>query len=107
MPETPSLTIGTRRPNLNPTPKHRFRESGDNISKHRALLEQREFDRAIDFTMLEYQLQASARVQDANGALALGYKILGIQEFVSMLKTLSEIAPPPPRTADANLDHRA
>lgn len=107
MAQTPPLTIGAQRPNFNPTPKFRFRESGDNISKHRALLEQREFDRAIDFALLQYQLEAASQVKDANGACALGYKILGVQEFVQTLKTLSEISPMPPRVPDQNLDHKA
>lgn len=94
-------------PVFNPSPKNRFRESGDNISKHRALLEMREFDRALDFAQLQYTLQASSRVTDANGALALGYKLLGVQEFISTLKTLSEQQIVPNQTVAENLDHKA
>lgn len=107
MANTPSLQIGLNRPVINPSPKHRFRESGDNISKHRALLEMREFDRALDFAVLQYTLQASSRVGDANGAVALGYKLLGVQEFIATLKTLSEVVPVPTQTVNENLDHRA
>lgn len=92
---------------MNPTPKTRFRQNGDNIRHHRELLEETSFDRALDFALLQYQLQASSRVQDANGALALGYKLLGVQEFISTLKTLSEETPVPTMEQHGNLDHKA
>lgn len=97
----------TRQPvNTNPSPKARFRESTQNITAHRDMLQSPEFERALDFAALEYQLQAAARVTDGNGALALGYKLLGVQEFISTLKMLSEVPQPMPRTIDQNLDHK-
>lgn len=104
-----TLPIGVSRPrpNFNPSPKTRFRSSGDNIKAHRDLMEQHAFDRALDFACLQYQTQAASRVQDANGALALGYKILGVQEFIATLKMLSEEPPQIVTEPPANLDHKA
>lgn len=105
MTQTP--TIGTNRqpPNLNPSPKTRFRESGDNISKHKALLEMREFDRAIDYAFMQYQADLAARCADANGAMAMGLKLCGAHEFVQTLRTLTEVAKVLPVPQDDNLRH--
>jgi len=93
-------------PTFNPSPKTRFRESGDSISKHRALLESGEFQRALDYALLEYQLQAAAQVRDTNAALAFGYKMIGVQEFISTLKLLSEVPRMPTPAVTENLDHK-
>ncbi len=104
-----TLPVGVSRPrpNFNPSPKTRFRSSGDNIKAHRELMEQHSFDRALDFAALQYQMQAASRVQDANGALALGYKLLGVQEFIATLKMLSEEPPQIVNQPPENLDHKA
>ena len=94
-------------PNFTPSPKLRFRLSGDNIKKHHELLELREFDRALDFAMLEYQHQLALNTRDANGACEAGYKMKGVQEFVYLLKTLSEEQKVNPVIVPSNLDHRA
>lgn len=91
---------------INPSPKTRFREQADNITRHRSLVEMREFNRALDFACLQYQIQAATVVQDANTALAFGYKMLGVQEFITVLKTLSEEATRPASPTDHNLDHK-
>lgn len=105
MPETaPRILTSVK---FNPSPKTRFRQHSDNLKHHRDLLEQVAFDRAMDFGLLQYMTQAASRVQDANGALALGYKILGVQEFLSTVKLLSEDMPVPPPQPTGNLEHRA
>lgn len=71
------------------------------------MLEQPSFDRALDFAMLQYQLQAATQIHDTNGGLAYGYKMLGVQEFVSILRTLSEEVRLPAPNNDSNLNHRA
>lgn len=95
--------------NVNPSPKHRFQESKDNVEKHRNMLQSREFERAIDFALAEYQRYMAQGPLDAspNQALAGHYKQMGAVEFVHVLKTLAE--PPPaitPRVID-QLDHKA
>lgn len=99
--------IGIQRVVFNPSPKSQFRESAVNIREHRALLENPAFERALQFAQLEYQRHSASLIRDGNGALAHGYKLLGVQEFLSCLKLLSEetlvSAPTPP----SNLDHRA
>lgn len=94
-------------PNLNPTPKERFRSSPNNISEHRALVESRPFDRAIDFAKAQYSLDLAKGCRDNNTALANGWKIQGMEEFCSILKTLSEhvtyAAPVPTDNLGSNL----
>jgi hypothetical protein len=95
--------------NVNPSPKARFHESKDNISKHRDLIASREFERAIDFALLEYQRYMAQGPMDSNvnQALAGHYKQMGAVEFVHILKTLAEEAPIPPVRVMDQLDHRA
>lgn len=96
-------------PNVNPTPKQRFLESKDNVSKHRELIGSREFDRAVDTGLAEYQRYLAQGPTDGNVNLALAghYKQQGAIEFVHILKNLAEQPPPAPvRTLD-QLDHKA
>ena len=75
----------------NPSPKTRFQESIDNISKHRDLIEMREFQRASDFAMLQYQLElANAANGNVNLAAAAHMKLCGAQEFLLVLRNLGE-----------------
>ncbi len=95
--------------NVNPSPKSRFQESKDNVQKHRDMLQTREFERAIDYALAEYQRIMAQGPMDSSPNLALAghYKQMGAVEFVHVLKTLAE--PPPaisPRIID-QLDHKA
>lgn len=81
-------------PNL--TPKARFQLSGDSISKHRQMVDSREFERGLDFALLQYQADCCLR---ENNPTVLGLKIVGAQEFAKTLRLLSEkeeIKLPPP-----------
>ncbi len=92
----------------NPTPKARFQESGQNVSNHRDLIGSREFERATDFALLEYQRQLSMQdISNLNTAAAAHIKMLGAMEFLQVLRNLSE-APTVPRMAPLtdNLDHK-
>lgn len=96
------------RPNVNPTPRARFQESADNISKHRALIESREAQRAFDFAQLEYAAYLAQMVTDnPQSAAFAGLKLSGMMEFASVFKNLGE---QPVRIVPArseNLDHSA
>ena len=89
----PTAQVGLVRPpvDANPPPKARFRESADNISKHRALVESREYQRAWDFGMLQYLRQLSLEVKDTNSALAAGYKLVAAFEIQRTINSLSEL----------------
>lgn len=93
----------------NPTPKKRFQESTDNISKHRDLIQTREFERASDFAMLQY----AARLQEEtngnlNSAAAAHLRMTGAQEFLSIFRNLGEsVELPTHRVETPNLDHNA
>lgn len=104
---TAPIGIVTPGPIVNPSPKNRFRLTKGFVGEHRAMLESPAFDRALDFAMLQYQLQAGAQIQDTNGGLAYGYKLLGVQEFVAVLRTLSEEVRIETAKNDENLNHRA
>lgn len=93
----------------NPSPKKRFQESTDNISKHRDLIQSREFQRACDFAILQY----ASRLQDEtngnlNAAAAAHLRMTGAQEFLWTMRNLSEAAEfTAKRTETPNLDHTA
>lgn len=98
----------TNQPNLNPSPKQRFMQSPDNISKHRELVESREFQRALDYATLEYQLLLAREVQ-ANPQMAggQGFKLTGATEFTAVLRTLSEMPRLDRVIPQDNLQHKA
>ena len=91
-----------------PTPKHRFQEVKENVTRHRDLVASPEFELAIDFGLLQYQAQLASTVNaDFNGMAAMGLRLLGAQEFVRTLRMLSESPTiPDVRVAD-NLKHDA
>lgn len=98
----------TPEPNLNPTPKNRFRESGQNISEHRAMVESRQFQRACDFAALEYSSALAAMVsENPQNAAYAGLKLCGFMEGLYMLRAMSEAPRVVVRTPPANLDHKA
>ena len=77
---------------VNPTPKMRFMDSNENLSKHRTLVDSKEFQRAEDFAMRQYTIEQMNRVTDANSAAAAGLKLLGAHEFLTTFRLLSEQA---------------
>lgn len=94
-------------PAINPTPKQRFQESPDNISKHKALLENRELQRAIDFSLAEYSAQLALTVsENPNLATVAGLKSTGVHEFLMTFKMLATNPPKPVHTPSQNLDHK-
>ena len=77
----------TTNPVHNASPKTRFMASNDNITKHRNLVDSREFERAADFAMMEYTAQLAQR--ESNSAI-VGLKIVGALEFLKEFRLLSE-----------------
>lgn len=68
------------------------------------MVDSREFERACDFSLLEYQRQVMDGARDGNSAAAAALKIRGALEFLHVFRTLSEQPPPPrPTTVDDNL----
>lgn len=104
----PDPVTQTSKPNLNPSPKERFLESRQNISDHRAMVETRTFQRAIDYSLLQYQIKLTEEIS-ANPQMAGGqaWKLAGVTEFVAMLKTFSETPTIVRRIVTDNLDHKA
>jgi len=94
-------------PLKNPTPAQRFRESSDNISKHRDMVDSREFQRAVDYGLLEYQHTLCNNIPDGNTAVGVGLRMLGATEIIRLIRNLSETAPPKPTIIQAGLDHKA
>lgn len=99
----------TTKPVINPTPKTRFQESGQNIGSHRDMVDSQVFQRAIDFAVMEYTRQlATNTAQDSQRAAVNGFKQAGAMEFIDVLRNLSESpAPMPPPTQIPQLNHRA
>lgn len=76
--------------NLNPDPKDRFQSIDGNVSKHKKLLEDHSFERAIDFAILQYNRELANRNTDQYQAIKMAAKLEAIQEFVLILRTLAE-----------------
>ena len=75
----------------NPTPKQRFQESNDNISKHRKLVDSPEYQRSIDFARLEYSRILAESANDQTKAMVAGIKMQAVEEFLIQLKWLGEV----------------
>ena len=101
---TPTSPIGIKAPpSFNPSPKQRFREHANNITLHKDLIAMPEFERAIDFAMLEFNRKVSAEIKDTNSALAAGYKLQAVNEFIEVLRTLTEQRTPSQVVVNDNL----
>lgn len=93
---------------INLSPKSRFQQSADNVSRHRALLETREFERATDFSLLQYCAALSESIKDMNSAAIAGMKLQGAFEHAHTFRNLGELPPRPPiAIVKDNLDHKA
>lgn len=92
-------------PRLYPSAKDRFRSSPENISRHTALVDSKEFQRALDFAFLSYQEYLTRNASDGPTAMASMVKLSGAREFVEQfLRTLAD-APPIMPQALKILDH--
>ncbi len=89
--------------NPNATPKQRFQSVNAWIGAHRQLVDSESFQRAVDFSILQYTQQLSSKVMDGNGAGAAGLKMQGVVEFLMVLRNLSETPPTVGRRPDDNL----
>lgn len=89
------------------SPKGRFLQSNDNVSRHRAMLESREFERASDFSMVQYCAFIAESVKDANTACSAGFKLQGAFEYANTFRMLGEQPKmPAPVAKNDNLDHK-
>lgn len=86
----------TNTPVVNPSPKARFQESTDNVSRHRTLVDSKEFQRAIDFALLQFGLALATQPlsQEEFQIGAAGLKLRGVHDFISILRNLSETPKP-------------
>jgi len=94
--------------NINLTPKGRFLETPTNLGPHRKMVDSPEFIRATEIAMLQFQLAITqSGVDQKEMSLGpAGLKVLGAQEFLSILKNLSETPKAPPTILRAdNLNH--
>jgi len=92
--ETPPPLQDLRRL-VNPSPKSRFMESGQNISEHRQLVDSRPFIRGVDFALAEYSAVIVQGMADGNQAAAVAIKLRGVHEFLQTFRLLSETVPAP------------
>ena len=91
----------------NPSPKQRFIESKDLVSKHRDLVASSQFQMAADLALLEYQRQLSMTPFDNYNACAAAHmRMTGAQEFLQQFRNLAETVVPPKREVGGNLDHK-
>ena len=92
---------------VNPQPKIRFQENGGNVSQHRDMLQNVAFQRAIDWSLLQYQRQLCEEAGDLNQAASKHLKLMGANEFVRCLFMLSETPARDIVENITNLDHKA
>ena len=92
--------------NPNKTPKQRFTEMSQWIGEHRQMVDSVAFSRACDFAMLQFQQAVTASITNGEGAGAAGLKMQGAQQFLEILRNLSETTTPSVRRPDDNLQHR-
>jgi len=92
----------------NTTPKFRFIESGNNVTQHRKMVDQPEFQRACDFAMLSFSLAVSQTpiTQEELSLGAAGLKLRGAQDFLSIFRNLSEQPKVPSNIVPVGLNHR-
>lgn len=97
------------------TPRSRFISSQANISAHRRLMDSTEFQKAEDYTMLEFvrAVCVMAGSHDLNGAgadqaaAASFHMIMGAHQFMEVFHRLAEpyAVKPAAQEKDGNLDH--
>lgn len=71
-------------------PRDRFQLSGTKLSAHRDLITREDFRLAIDTALLQYQVELAANCKDQYSAMAMGLRLLGANEFVSVLRKLAD-----------------
>ena len=71
-------------------PKQKFQQSSDNISKHRDLVEDPRFQRAIETTKLQYQKFLSGGSPTQFDFMCNGIAMKAVNDFCDMLLRLSE-----------------
>ena len=92
---------------MNPSPKSKFLAVKDNIRKHQDLVDGEFFNHVVDVAMLQFQANVTEGEKgDVNAAAAKYFIILGAQQIVHLIKTLSDEqkAPKMPSIVQ-NLDH--
>ena len=93
---------------INLTPKERFCEAADSVTKHRDLVDSVEFQRGCDFAMLEMTRLLSDQVNTANESIPAALMIRGAHEFVKVFRNLSEKPSPlPAQPANRGLNYKA
>jgi hypothetical protein len=92
-------------PIVNPSPAQRFRSNPTYVNQHRELIVSDPFQRAVDFGLLEYQSLLVKQNENANTALAAGFKLQGALELIQTLRMLSEVPRQPTPVKPDQLDH--
>jgi len=77
------------------------------VQGHRSLMERHDLDLGLTTAMLEYQRQLCEQRTDMSGAAANHFKLVGAQEFLHVLKTLTEVPKILARDPVGNLSHNS
>jgi hypothetical protein len=89
------------------TPRERFLQSNTRISDHKAMVESAVFVTATEAAMLEFIQGMTRGVANTQDACALGYEIVGAQNFLNCLRQLTDNETPPKRAVPGNLNPKA
>jgi hypothetical protein len=90
---------------VNPSPKQRFLSSPTSIRAHREMVDSLIFTAGCDIALLQYQRELTAKITDGNLAGSVGLRLQGAQEFLDVLRRLSETSTPSVPRQDDNLKH--
>jgi hypothetical protein len=97
---------GFKVPDYNRSPKARFRDSGDNVSKHSRIVESAEFVRGCDFALMQMFHELAPASVDANTAAKNQMMLTGAQLFLNIFRTLGQEPMRMPTIVDRdNLTH--
>lgn len=75
----------------NPTPKQRFMSVANNIKKHHALVDSKEFELSVDFARLQYQADLADRCSNDQAVHWMGMKMLAVEEFLQVFRHLGDV----------------
>lgn len=77
----------------NISPRTRFQQSGVRLSAHRDMITSDAFRLAADAALLQYAADIGQQTKDGNAAMASGFRMLGAQELIQVMRQLGDTTP--------------
>jgi hypothetical protein len=87
---TPQPAQIVQPPSKNPSPRERFQSAPDNIRKHTDMVDRPEFQRALDFALLQFNRDQANGPSDQYSKMCAGIASEAVEDFILILRTLAE-----------------